>query len=153
MNLPEPSRTQTLAVSEVANKTGHYPPWGEVKSIDRNPHWYSRRVMEAIHIRLHPNSINRDSGIEILKAWMPAIGHHDERPPLQRTAEGSVSPSHNAPNLVPRASPLKKWVGPTFRAEKRSAQASAHPLSQAQGGLFCVLTGLLTVFVSCWSSE
>ena len=27
-----------------------------------------------------------------------------------------------------------------FRAEKRSAQASAHPLSQAQGGLFCVLT-------------
>ena len=35
-----------------------------------------------------------------------------------------------------------------FRAEKRSAQASAHPLSQAQGGLFCVLT----VFV-CWSSE
>ena len=112
MNLPEPSRTQTLAVSEVANKTGHYPPWGEVKSIDRNPHWYSRRVMEAIHIRLHPNSINRDSGIGILKAWMPAIGHHDERPPLQRTAEGSVSPSHNAPNLVPRAFPLKKWVGP-----------------------------------------
>ena len=36
-----------------------------------------------------------------------------------------------------------------FRAEKRSAQASAHPLSQAQGGLFCVLTG----FVCCWSSE
>ena len=27
-----------------------------------------------------------------------------------------------------------------FRAEKRSAQASAHPLPQAQGGLFCVLT-------------
>ena len=27
----------------------------------------------------------------------------------------------------------------TFRAEKRSAQASVHPLSQAQGGLFCVL--------------
>ena len=36
-----------------------------------------------------------------------------------------------------------------FRAEKRSAQASAHPLSQAQGGLFCVLTG----FVCCLSSE
>ena len=30
-----------------------------------------------------------------------------------------------------------------FRAEKRSAQASAHPLSQAQGGLFCVLTVLV----------
>ena len=39
--------------------------------------------------------------------------------------------------------------GGTFRVEKRSAHASAHPLSQAQGGLFC----LLTVFVCCWSSE
>ena len=29
-----------------------------------------------------------------------------------------------------------------FRAEKRSAQAFAHLLSQAQGGLFCVLTVL-----------
>ena len=34
-----------------------------------------------------------------------------------------------------------------FRAEKRSAQASAHPLSQSQGGLFCMLT-VLTVFVA-----
>ena len=33
-----------------------------------------------------------------------------------------------------------------FRAEKCSAQASAHPLSQAQGGIFCLLTGL-TAFV------
>ena len=30
--------------------------------------------------------------------------------------------------------------GGGFRAEKRSAQASAHPLSQAQGRLFCELT-------------
>ena len=37
----------------------------------------------------------------------------------------------------------------SFRAEKRSAQASVHPLSQAQGGLFCALT----VFICCWSSE
>ena len=46
------------------------------------------------------------------------------------------------------------WASAGFRAEKRSAQASAHPLpqallTQAQGGLFCVLT----VFVCCWSSE
>ena len=34
-----------------------------------------------------------------------------------------------------------------FRAEKRSAQASAHPLSQAQGGLFCVLTVFDSLFV------
>ena len=36
-----------------------------------------------------------------------------------------------------------------FRAEKRSAQASAHPLPQAQGALFCVLT----VFVGGVLSE
>ena len=28
---------------------------------------------ETIHMRLHPNSINRDSGIEIPEAWMPTI--------------------------------------------------------------------------------
>ena len=39
-----------------------------------------------------------------------------------------------------------------FRAEKRSAQASAHPLSQAQGGLFCVLTVFDGVFVCHWES-
>ena len=37
--------------------------------------------------------------------------------------------------------------GQGFRAEKRSAQASAHPLSQAQGGLFCVLTVFDSLFV------
>ena len=35
-----------------------------------------------------------------------------------------------------------------FRAEKRSAQASAQPLSQAQGGLFCVLTVVFVLFVT-----
>ena len=36
-----------------------------------------------------------------------------------------------------------------FRAEKRSAQASAHPLSQAKGGLFCLMTGSWTGRVDC----
>ena len=39
-----------------------------MKFIDRGPHWYARKVREAIHIRLHPNNINRDSKIE---AWIP----------------------------------------------------------------------------------
>ena len=37
------------------------------------PYLYSRRVKEAIHIRLHPNNINRESGIEIPEVWMPTI--------------------------------------------------------------------------------
>ena len=65
------ARKQTSAVSEHANETGHVPIWKEVKFTDRDPHWYTRRVKEAIHIRLHPNNTNRDSGIEIPEAWIP----------------------------------------------------------------------------------
>ena len=61
--------TQTSPVSEHAHETGHYPIWNEVKFTDRDP-WYTRRVKEAIHIRIYPNNINRDSGIEISEAWM-----------------------------------------------------------------------------------
>ena len=73
------ARTQTSAVSEHAHKTGHYPLWNEVKFIDRDPRWYTRRVKEAVHIRLHPDNINRDSGIEIPEAWMPTIKKHNRK--------------------------------------------------------------------------
>ena len=73
------ARTQTSAVSEHANRTGHIPIWSEVKFIDRDPHSYTRRVKEAIHIRLHPNNINSDSGIKILEAWIPTIKQHNSR--------------------------------------------------------------------------
>ena len=84
------ARTQTSAVSEHAHKTGHYPLWNEVKFIDRDPHWYTRRVKEAIHIRLHPDNINRDSGIEIPEAWMPTIKKHNRKTVQQRTNEGQL---------------------------------------------------------------
>ena len=64
---------------------GHLPIWKEVKFIDRDPHWYTRRVKEAIHMRLHPNNINRDSGIEIPEAWITT----------KRTCEGTTSNSGN----------------------------------------------------------
>ena len=56
------ARTETSAVSEHAHNTGHKPLWNEVKFIDRDPCYNTRRVKEAIDIRLHPNNINRDSG-------------------------------------------------------------------------------------------
>ena len=50
----------------------------------------TRRVKEAIHIGLHSNNINRDSGIEIPEAWMPTIKKHNNRRAVrQRTAEGA----------------------------------------------------------------
>ena len=66
------ARTETFAVSEHAHNTEHKPLWNKVKFIDRDPYYYTRRVKEAIHIRLHPNNIV-DSGIEISEAWKPTI--------------------------------------------------------------------------------
>ena len=65
------ARTQTSAVSDHANETGHLPIWKEVKFIDRDPYWYTRRVKEAIHIRLHPNNIN----IEIVESKFLKLGY------------------------------------------------------------------------------
>ena len=90
-----PARTQTSTVSEHGNETGHPPIWKEVKFIDRGPHWYTRRVKEAIHIRLHPNNINRDSGIEIPEAWIPTIKKHNNRLTTKRTREGTTSNNRN----------------------------------------------------------
>ena len=56
---------QTFTVFEHTHETSHYPIWNEDKFIDRVPHWCTDRVKEVIHIRLHPNNINRDNGIEI----------------------------------------------------------------------------------------
>ena len=58
------ARTQTSAVSEHVHNTGHYPLWDEVKFIDRDPHCYTRMVIEAIHIRLHPNNIKIKGTVE-----------------------------------------------------------------------------------------
>ena len=78
--------TQTSAISEHT----HYSIWNEIKFIDQDPHWYTCRVKEAIHTRLHPNNINRDNEIEIPEAWMPAINKHNNRKTVQqRTAEGT----------------------------------------------------------------
>ena len=58
--------------------------------LDRDPYYYTRRVKEAVHIRLHPNNINRVSGIEIPEAWMPTIKKHNNRRAVRlRTAEGA----------------------------------------------------------------
>ena len=108
------ARTQTSAVSEHANDTGHNPLWNEVKFIDRDPHWYTRRVKEAIHIRHHPNNINRDSEIQIPEAWMPTIKKHNNRRTVrQRTAEGTThqkNEDRNAPITASENQPSQRSI-------------------------------------------
>ena len=88
--------TQLSAVSEHAHENDHCPIWNEVKFIDRDPHWCTRTVKEAIHIRFHPNNNNRGGGIEIPEAWMPTIKKHNNRKTVQRrTSEETVTRQNN----------------------------------------------------------
>ena len=64
---------QSSAVSKHCNATCHNLFWNEVKSIDCDLHWYTRRVKEHINKRIHLDNINRDSGIEIPVCSMPSM--------------------------------------------------------------------------------
>ena len=102
------AHTETSAVSEYAYNTGHKPPWNEVKFIVRDPYYNTHRVKEAIRMRLHPNNINRDSGIEISEAWMPTIKKHNNRRAVrQRTAEGANHRVKTARIEMHQSEPLK----------------------------------------------
>ena len=81
------ARTQNSSAS--AHNAVHYPLWDEVKFIDLHTHWYTCRVKEAIRIRLHPNNISRNSGIEILEAWMTTIARHNNRTAERTTHRNS----------------------------------------------------------------
>ena len=91
------ARTQNSAVSEHANITGHKPLWKEVKFIDKEKHWYTRKVKEAIHISLNPNNINRDNGLEIPKAWITTIKKHQNHrcATYKRTSEETAQNENN----------------------------------------------------------
>ena len=112
------ARTETSAVSEHAHNTGHKPLWNEVKFIDRDPYYYTCRVKEAIHIRLHPDNINRDSGIEIPEAWMPTI--KKQRQESRATADCRREQTTEWKG--------KDWNAPIRAVEKRLITVEYHPL-------------------------
>ena len=90
------------AVSEHANKTGHRPLWNGAKFTDRDSHWSTRRIKEAIPIRVYPVNIIRDDGIEIPEAWIPTIKKHDRRPVHQRAPERTTSNRTSEETSCPR---------------------------------------------------
>ena len=82
-------RTDNSAVAEHAWDSDHPPNWDEVRCIAQDKHLYTRRVKEAIQIRLHPNNINRDNGIDIPEEWLPTIRRHD--PPSATNGDAARS--------------------------------------------------------------
>ena len=63
------SRTQTSANSERGSEAAHNTLYQEAKLIYRDPHWYSCKAKDTIHLNLHDDNISRDSGIEIPEPW------------------------------------------------------------------------------------
>ena len=77
-------RVDSSAVAEHAWGEQHQPDWQGVTCLTQEKHWYARRVKEAITIRLHPQNINRDNGLEIPEFWYKTIeqlqtAHHTHR--------------------------------------------------------------------------
>ena len=77
-------RTDNSAVAEHAWDNQHQPDWDGVQCLSQERHWYTRRVKEAINIRLNPNNFNRDNGIDIPKCWIRTIRRHDTRRPASQ---------------------------------------------------------------------
>ena len=70
-------RVDGSTVAEHALEAGHHPNWDNVQCIELEPHWYTRRIKEAIQIRLQRNIINLDGGVGIPGFRLPTIRHHD----------------------------------------------------------------------------
>ena len=53
------------AVKEHLDKCGHRCTLDDVKVLDREDHWYRRKIKEAILIQRHQPTLNRDQGLEL----------------------------------------------------------------------------------------
>ena len=75
---------------------------------------------EAIHIKLYPNNINRESGIKISEVWMDTVKKHHSRSVTKRTYEGITSASwnnnedRNAPGTEHYNVPMTKHQSTTY---------------------------------------
>ena len=54
---------------------------------------------KAIHTKLYPKNISRDSGIKIPEAWMPTIKKHSSQSRTNRTCQGTTSILDNSEDL------------------------------------------------------
>ena len=125
------ARTQSYTVSEHSNTTGHYSLCDEVTFIDQDPHWYTRSVKEANHIRLHLDNTNRDNGIEIPETWMPTIKQHNSQSVPRQTAEGTIYSLKDKDRNPPINNSLR---------EDRNA-----PINTNQGAIYTVMESVDTI--------
>ena len=97
------AHTQTSAVSEHDYNTGHPPLWNEVTFIDRDPHSFTRRVKESIHMIIHSDNIDRTVKLKFQKHGCPRSARNtttgelcDNGPPREQINEtGRKRPRKN----------------------------------------------------------
>ena len=88
-------------------------------------------IKEIIHIRLHPENINRDSGIEIPEAWMPTIKQHNSRSVPRRTPKGTISSLNDKDRNPP--------ISNSLREDRNS------PNNTNQGAIYTVMQSVDTI--------
>ena len=98
-------RVDSSAVAEHNWGAGHHPNWDGVHFVDQDKHWYTRRVKEAIHIRLNGHNINRDRGMDIPGFWLPTNRQHNHRSTGAQRSHTEDTPPHA--HGVERATPAE----------------------------------------------
>ena len=74
--MEEHSKLQSSAVHEHASRTGHNIDWDSTKVLDREQHYYKRKVKEAIHIWQQRPSLNRDAGLDLPSIYNHLFSHN-----------------------------------------------------------------------------
>ncbi|XP_072165865.1 uncharacterized protein [Diadema setosum] len=126
-------KTEASAVAEHAWNAQHQPDWEGVKCMDTARYWYTRRVKEAIHIRLSKDNLNRDVGIELPKSWMRCIRMHQHtmHKPKPPNRDGSQRTQDDTLPGPPRGTTCCQ-LGPHRRCKQRPQDgALPAPLGEA----------------------
>ena len=103
------ARNETSAVSEHAHNTGHKPLWNDVKFIDRDPYYYTHRVKELIHIRLHPNKIKKNSWSQ-QSIMLYKITHDQSTSSPEEDWQYAVETSRSTSNVTTSWDKWKIWL-------------------------------------------
>ena len=62
-------RSKSAIREHVIRSKGHQIDWENVKVLEREPKEFSRRILEAIHIRTLKPKLNRDKGLDLDPIW------------------------------------------------------------------------------------